>query len=73
MKKMIFTLAFIAAPFLYSPANGVATGGNMCMELGYCEDSGICRCGDAIPCIYMNCGYGTELCYQGEPDELCLN
>lgn len=58
--SMLFMLIFIKS---LSPNVIQATEPGLCALQGYCEPI----CGQpygSIPCIYTDCGFGTELCYK---------
>ena len=71
MKKLhvpsIIMAAFVAVGiFVFPGTEGVAQAGESCRELGQCAV--VCGPGWEVPCIYMDCGNGTELCKKAGPD-----
>lgn len=70
MKKLhmpsIIMAAFVAVGiFVFPGTEGVAQAGESCHENGQCQV--VCGIEDLAPCIYMDCGNGTELCMKIGP------
>jgi len=68
MKRLFSLLSIIVLTSVISTNTNARES---CMESRWCWESCSCFCGYDEPCIYMDCGNGTEMCYEGDGTWLC--
>lgn len=58
-----FTLLIVSGLFFLLNPEEARSDMSLCEAAGHCQP--ICGTpGGSVPCIYMDCGYGTVMCYQ---------